>query len=212
MHCPVGWVILPVLYFKSVLPLNSWMKSLRLHDLRKICSLVWDCFRFCSFLSSDLIHSFFSLSFLSCCRLWFLPFFPLSRPFERESLRKLRHSLGCFSTLVPWAEKTSLQPLTLQQPDPTSCFIPCSERIHVAVTEMAALFPKKPKSEMVRASLRLLTSSAYRLQSECKKTLPGESGPTADIQLVTQQVIQCAYDIAKAAKQLVTITTKENNN
>ncbi|XP_064424291.1 ARF GTPase-activating protein GIT2a isoform X4 [Latimeria chalumnae] len=91
-------------------------------------------------------------------------------------------------------------------------FIPCSERIHVAVTEMAALFPKKPKSEMVRASLRLLTSSAYRLQSECKKTLPGESGPTADIQLVTQQVIQCAYDIAKAAKQLVTITTKENNN
>ncbi|XP_052510397.1 ARF GTPase-activating protein GIT2 isoform X2 [Budorcas taxicolor] len=91
-------------------------------------------------------------------------------------------------------------------------YIPCSERIHVAVTEMAALFPKKPKSDMVRTSLRLLTSSAYRLQSECKKTLPGDTGPPTDIQLVTQQVIQCAYDIAKAAKQLVTITTKENNN
>nr|XP_014597437.2 ARF GTPase-activating protein GIT2 isoform X7 [Equus caballus] len=91
-------------------------------------------------------------------------------------------------------------------------YIPCSERIHVAVTEMAALFPKKPKSDMVRTSLRLLTSSAYRLQSECKKTLPGDSNPPTDIQLVTQQVIQCAYDIAKAAKQLVTITTKENNN
>ncbi|XP_013838412.1 ARF GTPase-activating protein GIT2 isoform X23 [Sus scrofa] len=91
-------------------------------------------------------------------------------------------------------------------------YIPCSERIHVAVTEMAALFPKKPKSDMVRTSLRLLTSSAYRLQSECKKTLPGDPGPPTDIQLVTQQVIQCAYDIAKAAKQLVTITTKENNN
>ncbi|XP_019362878.1 PREDICTED: ARF GTPase-activating protein GIT2 isoform X7 [Gavialis gangeticus] len=91
-------------------------------------------------------------------------------------------------------------------------YIPCSERIHVAVTEMAALFPKKPRSELVRTSLRLLTSSAYRLQSECKKTLPVEPCPTADIQLVTQQVIQCAYDIAKAAKQLVTITTKENNN
>ncbi|XP_073078559.1 ARF GTPase-activating protein GIT2 isoform X8 [Manis javanica] len=91
-------------------------------------------------------------------------------------------------------------------------YIPCSERIHVAVTEMAALFPKKPKSDMVRTSLRLLTSSAYRLQSECKKTLLGDSGPSTDIQLVTQQVIQCAYDIAKAAKQLVTITTKENNN
>uniref|UniRef100_A0A5F8GT52 GIT ArfGAP 2 n=1 Tax=Monodelphis domestica TaxID=13616 RepID=A0A5F8GT52_MONDO len=90
-------------------------------------------------------------------------------------------------------------------------YIPCSERIHVAVTEMAALFPKKPRSDMVRTSLRLLTSSAYRLQSECKKTLPGESSSAADIQLVTQQVIQCAYDIAKAAKQLVTLTTKENS-
>ncbi|XP_077044006.1 ARF GTPase-activating protein GIT2 isoform X4 [Agelaius phoeniceus] len=91
-------------------------------------------------------------------------------------------------------------------------YIPCSERIHVAVTEMAALFPKKPKSELVRTSLRLLTSSAYRLQSECRKALPAEPSAAPDMQLVTQQVIQCAYDIAKAAKQLVTITTKENNN
>ncbi|XP_056128794.1 ARF GTPase-activating protein GIT2a isoform X1 [Lampris incognitus] len=91
-------------------------------------------------------------------------------------------------------------------------FIPCSERIHVAVTEMAALFPKKPRSETVRGSLRLLTSSAYRLQSECRKAVPSEGTPGPDMQLVTQQVIQCAYDIAKAAKQLVTITTKENNN
>lgn len=91
-------------------------------------------------------------------------------------------------------------------------FMPCSERIHVAVTEMAALFPKKPRSETVRGSLRLLTSSAFRLQSECRKALPSEGCPGPDMQLVTQQVIQCAYDIAKAAKQLVTITTKENTN
>lgn len=131
--------------------------------------------------------------------------------------------------------------------------MPCSERIHVAVTEMAALFPKvsacriifewfswfavsltsvrrfalmfkifalrcfilplqKPRSETVRGSLRLLTSSACRLQSECRKALPSEGCPGPDMQLVTQQVIQCAYDIAKAAKQLVTITTKENTN
>ncbi|NWU75300.1 GIT2 protein, partial [Onychorhynchus coronatus] len=76
----------------------------------------------------------------------------------------------------------------------------------------SAFPPQKPKSELVRTSLRLLTSSAYRLQSECRKALPAESSPSTDIQLVTQQVIQCAYDIAKAAKQLVTITTKENNN
>ncbi|XP_034451386.1 ARF GTPase-activating protein GIT2a isoform X7 [Hippoglossus hippoglossus] len=91
-------------------------------------------------------------------------------------------------------------------------FIPCSERIYVAVTEMAALFPKRPRSETVRSSLRLLTSSAYRLQGECRKALPSEGCPGPDMQLVTQQVIQCAYDIAKAAKQLVTITTKENTN
>ncbi|XP_030646881.1 ARF GTPase-activating protein GIT2a isoform X3 [Chanos chanos] len=91
-------------------------------------------------------------------------------------------------------------------------FVPCSERILVAVTEMAALFPKKPRSETVRISLRLLITSACRLQGECKKATPLEGGTGPDMQLVTQQVIQCAYDIAKAAKQLVTITTKENNN
>ncbi|XP_070402600.1 ARF GTPase-activating protein GIT2a isoform X4 [Nothobranchius furzeri] len=91
-------------------------------------------------------------------------------------------------------------------------FVPCSERIHVAVTEMAALFPKKPRSDTVRTSLRLLTSSACRLQNECRKAVPAEGGSGPDMQLVTQQVIQCAYDIAKAAKQLVTITTKENTN
>ncbi|XP_054587695.2 ARF GTPase-activating protein GIT2a isoform X6 [Nothobranchius furzeri] len=136
------------------------------------------------------------------------------RPCEREGVRRLRHSLGCFSTLVPWAEKapSPLQPLGLRSPDPTSCFVPCSERIHVAVTEMAALFPKKPRSDTVRTSLRLLTSSACRLQNECRKAVPAEGGSGPDMQLVTQQVIQCAYDIAKAAKQLVTITTKENTN
>ncbi|XP_012718930.2 ARF GTPase-activating protein GIT2a isoform X6 [Fundulus heteroclitus] len=102
--------------------------------------------------------------------------------------------------------------LRAAQDNKQDSFLPCSERIHVAVTEMAALFPKKPRSETVRGSLRLLTASACRLQNECRKAVPldGCSGP--DVQLVTQQVIQCAYDIAKAAKQLVTITTKENTN
>ncbi|XP_038145947.1 ARF GTPase-activating protein GIT2a isoform X4 [Cyprinodon tularosa] len=91
-------------------------------------------------------------------------------------------------------------------------FLPCSERIHTAVTEMAALFPKKPRSETMRGSLRLLTTSASRLQNECRKAVPSDGCSGPDMQLVTQQVIQCAYDIAKAAKQLVTITTKENTN
>ncbi|XP_059829317.1 ARF GTPase-activating protein GIT1 isoform X9 [Hypanus sabinus] len=88
-------------------------------------------------------------------------------------------------------------------------FVPCSEKIHSAVTEMASLFPKKPSLDTVRSSLKLLNASAFRLQCECRKTIPPEPGAPVDIQLLTQQVIQCAYDIAKAAKQLVTITTRE---
>ncbi|KAM3599299.1 uncharacterized protein V6R79_003404 [Siganus canaliculatus] len=90
-------------------------------------------------------------------------------------------------------------------------FLPCSEKICIAVKEMAALFPKRPSSETVRGSLFLLTSSASRLHGECQNAVEQNPGPS-DVQLVTQQVIQCAYDIAKAAKQLVTVTTKENNN
>ncbi|XP_030633989.1 ARF GTPase-activating protein GIT1 [Chanos chanos] len=89
-------------------------------------------------------------------------------------------------------------------------FVPCSEKIHSAVTEMASLFPKRPALDAVRSSLRLLAASASRLQVECRKAAPSEpSATTVDYQLLTQQVIQCAYDIAKAAKQLVTITTRE---
>ncbi|XP_034023825.1 ARF GTPase-activating protein GIT1 isoform X2 [Thalassophryne amazonica] len=89
-------------------------------------------------------------------------------------------------------------------------FVPCSEKIHSAVTEMASLFPKRPALDAVHCSLRLLASSASRLQVECHKAAPSDPGaPAVDYQLLTQQVIQCAYDIAKAAKQLVTITTRE---
>ncbi|XP_051966021.1 ARF GTPase-activating protein GIT1-like isoform X2 [Xyrauchen texanus] len=89
-------------------------------------------------------------------------------------------------------------------------FVPCSEKIHLAVTEMASLFPKRPALDTVRSSLKLLAASASRLQVECRKAAPSDSSTnTVDYQLLTQQVIQCAYDIAKAAKQLVTITTRE---
>lgn len=69
---------------------------------------------------------------------------------------------------------------------------------------------QRPALDAVHCSLRLLASSASRLQVECRKAAPSEPGaPAVDYQLLTQQVIQCAYDIAKAAKQLVTITTRE---
>ncbi|XP_010219160.1 PREDICTED: uncharacterized protein LOC104573635 [Tinamus guttatus] len=46
-------------------------------------------------------------------------------------------------------------------------FVPCSEKIHSAVTEMASLFPKKPALETVRSSLRR------------RKTPTGSGSPTA---------------------------------
>ncbi|XP_076855229.1 ARF GTPase-activating protein GIT2a isoform X6 [Brachyhypopomus gauderio] len=149
---------------------------------------------------------------------------PSSRPPEsRQSVRRLRHSLGCFSTLMPWAEKppSTLQALggrssgTASNPmgpgDPASCFISCAERIHMAVSGMVALFPQEPRSASARASLRSLAGGARRLQDECRGACPPDGAvPPTDPLLLTQQVIQCAYDIAKAAKLLVTITTKEN--
>lgn len=84
-------------------------------------------------------YDFSLLSSLSCPRFFFhsaviavavvspcLPLHPPTphRPCEREGVRRLRHSLGCFSTLVPWAEKAHppLQPLNLRSPDPTSWY------------------------------------------------------------------------------------------
>ncbi|KAK2562229.1 ARF GTPase-activating protein GIT2 [Acropora cervicornis] len=88
-----------------------------------------------------------------------------------------------------------------------SCFIPCSSNIFSAVNDMAKLFPEDPVVESMRVSLQLMKTSAARLQVECKSAvLPGN---TVDMAFLTQQVIQCAYDIAKAAKQLVTTFSVE---
>jgi len=61
----------------------------------------------------------------------------------------------------------------------------------------------------VKYALQQLVSSAVRLQEECAVCADGptDSGDewTFDPSIKTQQVIQCAYDIAKSAKQLVTL-------
>ena len=70
------------------------------------------------------------------------------------------------------------------------------------VTVLYVIVWQDPDVDSMRVSLQLMKSSAARLQVECKSAvLPGN---TVDMAFLTQQVIQCAYDIAKAAKQLVT--------
>uniref|UniRef100_A0A671S9T1 ARF GTPase-activating protein GIT2-like n=1 Tax=Sinocyclocheilus anshuiensis TaxID=1608454 RepID=A0A671S9T1_9TELE len=123
---------------------------------------------------------------------------------ENPSEGECDSSLPCTEDVISKTElitKNIQELLRAAQENKHESFVPCSERILVAVTEMATLFPKRPSSESVRGSLCLLTSSASRLQGECQKATPHDS----------QQVIQCAYDIAKAAKQLVTVTTKDSN-
>ncbi|XP_076334100.1 ARF GTPase-activating protein GIT2-like isoform X2 [Tachypleus tridentatus] len=83
-------------------------------------------------------------------------------------------------------------------------FIPCSEKIFRAVTEIANIFPQGMQEDHIWSILKQLRGSASRLQTECN-TLLRENQPPIDYRFVTQQVIQCAYDIAKTAKQLVTI-------
>jgi len=78
-----------------------------------------------------------------------------------------------------------------------SSYIECSSNISAAVNDMANLFPKHPSAESVRNALRLMITSAARLQVQCRS-----SG--LDQPMLAQQVIQCAYDIAKAAKLVVT--------
>lgn len=83
-------------------------------------------------------------------------------------------------------------------------FIPCSEKVYRAVLEMASIFPQSIKEENIHVALKQLIGSAFRLQAECKSLLC-KHHPQIDHRFITQQVIQCAYDIAKAAKQLVTL-------
>ena len=67
---------------------------------------------------------------------------------------------------------------------------------------------QNPASESVKCALHLLTTSAVRLQEECHEcddTTVDSEEMNFDPALKTQQVIQCAYDIAKSAKQLVTL-------
>ena len=73
---------------------------------------------------------------------------------------------------------------------------------------MLFCFFQNPISENVKCALHLLTTSAVRLQEECHECddIPMDTEEmTFDPALKTQQVIQCAYDIAKSAKQLVTL-------
>ncbi|XP_050728597.1 ARF GTPase-activating protein GIT2-like isoform X4 [Eriocheir sinensis] len=81
-------------------------------------------------------------------------------------------------------------------------FMPCAEQIHAAVLDMDSIFPKGRCPSGVQGALRQLVNSANRLLGECRSHVLSHAH-SLDPKFVTQQVIQCAYDIAKGAKALV---------
>jgi len=84
-------------------------------------------------------------------------------------------------------------------------FIPCSERIVRAVTDMVLLFPEEPGHSAVSSSLSSLTAAATHFETECRMLILRSQKEPLNQNFVTQQVIQCAFDIAKATKQLVAL-------
>lgn len=76
--------------------------------------------------------------------------------------------------------------------------------LHSSKTKLQYLL-QNPRISTVRHALNLLTSSAARLQEECQDGIMGDLDPDLDLPFKTQQVMQCAFDIARAAKELVTL-------
>jgi len=84
---------------------------------------------------------------------------------------------------------------------------PCSDKITVAVDSMINLFPVRLDDTSIQAALSKLKSEAMKLCQEAKSQKVDASGQV-DLKLKTQLIYQCAYDIAKAAKVLVTSIQK----
>ena len=101
-----------------------------------------------------------------------------------------------------------------------SSFPPCSLKISKAVDAMVKVFPpvsdstpkdahrtlhyptssssQKPSSPQVQVSLREVHQAAKRLQAQCH-----DSGHSTDLAFRTRHIINSAYDVAKAARQLI---------
>ena len=85
-----------------------------------------------------------------------------------------------------------------------------------AVTDMVSLFPGTTissehekeddgylQNEAVYESLATLTDAANHFETECRILIMRSQKEPLHQSFVTQQVIQCAFDIAKSTKHLV---------
>jgi len=125
---------------------------------------------------------------------------PVSLPQRPVSMYETRDSLRAQTAQMPQSEEVvrrtdqvtkRLQELwtTMQS---KHALVPCAERIRVAVAELTAIFPQQG-DEIVRSALRQLNTSTVRLQAEC-----------AGLENSAERVRSCAYNMAKATRQLLT--------
>ena len=124
-----------------------------------------------------------------------------SLPSQEEVVRRTEAITRCIQELLISAKDEQFD-----------AFIPCSERIVRAVTDMVILFPDEDEGSAsgaaavdpgITSALSSLTAAAAHFETECRILIVRSQSEPLQQSFVTQQVIQCAFDIAKSTKQLV---------
>lgn len=96
--------------------------------------------------------------------------------------------------------------LAMQDLSKKDSFVPCSERIRVGVAELIAIFPHSMTDDVLKNALRQLNQNTSAIQAEStnlQRALMNSENP-ANVEIYLQQVRNCAYNLAKATKTLVT--------
>ena len=98
-------------------------------------------------------------------------------------------------------------------------FVPCAERIRVAVAELLAIFPTNIAEEPVKNALKQINFNTNLIQTECtrlQRSLIGQpthqeepsTSSSLDavnsIEINMKKVRDCAYDLAMSTKILIT--------
>ncbi|XP_019547535.3 ARF GTPase-activating protein Git [Aedes albopictus] len=93
----------------------------------------------------------------------------------------------------------------------TDAFVPCADRIRLAVAELIAIFPATMREETLRNALKQLNYNTNLIQTECTRLQRSfiEEGShqtvlSDSIKLNMEQVRNCAYDLAMSTKILIT--------
>lgn len=98
----------------------------------------------------------------------------------------------------------------MQDLSKTDAFVPCAERIRVAVAELIGIFPPTMREETLRNALKQLNYNTTLIQTECARLQRsfvegGSQSVLSDsIKLNMEQVRGCAYDLAMSTKILIT--------